>query len=496
MIGLIEKGFVDLNPEYQREVVWDSKRSSGLVKSIMAGYFIPPIIFNVQKRNDHNFRVCVDGKQRLSSVRAFMKGEIGFEDDSVPPKKWYYCNPTVDGHVKETNHLILPSKTKNIFRNRSFCCYEFSNLTSSVEENMFQLVQRGMPLSPAEKMRALSTEWANLGKKFEKDYSQIVKLNQTNRAQGFRSIISIFASIMEVDNPSDNAVSPTFAITPAKLTHLIKHPELLTEKQKRVFKKVFDRFQQLLDACTIPDGSKVVRQVDNNSCFGKNPEYVREQGQTHVKTFSPLELLSTALLIHLHGDKRNDAMLKGDILDMRVFLREKHMDLRLNTQCWASMWDYVNNQIFLRRGGEGTARTYKNGQSVKIPRQGTGSHPEEIASNSDEEPAAPVAPMMVTSRGSTSAARQNRKRMSNDNDSLFGEEDESPSPRRRRTDTNQMNGAYESDRSSDHLVDVKPSVADLSIQPIIRPRKRLSVAAGSPDSTRHLVKRTKPTGRN
>lgn len=52
--------------------------------------------------------------------------------------------------------------------------YEYEGLSEAVEENMFQLVQRGVPLTPAERMRALSTEWANFAKKYEDDYSKIV----------------------------------------------------------------------------------------------------------------------------------------------------------------------------------------------------------------------------------------------------------------------------------------------------------------------------------
>jgi hypothetical protein len=39
---------------------------------------------------------------------------------------------------------------------------------------MFQLVQRGMPLTPAERMRALSTAWATFGKQYEIDYPKVV----------------------------------------------------------------------------------------------------------------------------------------------------------------------------------------------------------------------------------------------------------------------------------------------------------------------------------
>lgn len=64
-------------------------------------YFIPPIVLNVktvikklkdgQKEVKH-VRICVDGKQRLTSLYKFMRGEIGFFDNSHPPKKWYVPN--------------------------------------------------------------------------------------------------------------------------------------------------------------------------------------------------------------------------------------------------------------------------------------------------------------------------------------------------------------------------------------------------------------------
>lgn len=48
-------------------------------------YYLPPVIFNRQIARDADGngrikRVCVDGKQRLSSVRAFMEGKIGCHD--------------------------------------------------------------------------------------------------------------------------------------------------------------------------------------------------------------------------------------------------------------------------------------------------------------------------------------------------------------------------------------------------------------------------------
>ena len=39
---------------------------------------------------------------------------------------------------------------------------------------MFQLVQRGVALTPAEKMRAMSTEWATFAKQYEDDYPLVI----------------------------------------------------------------------------------------------------------------------------------------------------------------------------------------------------------------------------------------------------------------------------------------------------------------------------------
>jgi len=69
---------------------------------------------------------------------------------------------------------------KEFFKSKSFCCYEYEELTVETEETMFQLVQRGVALTPAEKMRAMSTEWANITKQYEDDYPMLVNCKHGN----------------------------------------------------------------------------------------------------------------------------------------------------------------------------------------------------------------------------------------------------------------------------------------------------------------------------
>jgi hypothetical protein len=119
----------------------------------------------------------------------------------------YYCHQLVGDEVQVSNRNILPNAVKKFFEDRFFCTYEYDELDIETEENMFQLVQRGVALTPAEKMRALSSEWAMFTKQYEDDYELIVNckyfhiasadiwtykmpVSKQNRASGFRLVLT------------------------------------------------------------------------------------------------------------------------------------------------------------------------------------------------------------------------------------------------------------------------------------------------------------------
>ena len=63
---------------------------------------------------------------------------------------------------------------KKIFRQKEFVCYEFKNLSSKQEEDLFGKVQMGVSLTPAEKLRATSGPWQDFTRLFEDDFSSVV----------------------------------------------------------------------------------------------------------------------------------------------------------------------------------------------------------------------------------------------------------------------------------------------------------------------------------
>ncbi|THV52040.1 hypothetical protein BGAL_0091g00250 [Botrytis galanthina] len=358
LYNTIVKGNLVLDPNYQRASVWDEGRASTLITSVLMGYFIPPIVLNVQtvinklkdgRKEVKHMRICVDGKQRLTSLFKFMSGEIGFLDNSHPPKKWYYCHPTINGVLTpSSNRNICPDGLKKFFDDKVFCCYEYDHLTQETEETMFQLVQRGIALSPAEKMRAMSTEWARFTRIYEDDYAMVINLSKQSRASGFRLILTIFTMIQEVLSGSANGrrrkTVPSLQASPQALMRVLEDPEPISMGLKLAFKDVFDRFESLikLSSTKLPDGQY---QVQKNSVFDPAPEFLKEADVNHVRTFSPLELVATGILISYHKDRRSDDVLLSDIKSLRRFLRLKHKDLRVNAQCWATAWEFISEHV-------------------------------------------------------------------------------------------------------------------------------------------------------
>ena len=67
-----------LIPKFQRGYIWDMKRASRLVESVMMGLPIPPVFFYLDGENRF---LTIDGRQRLQSIFYFMEGLFGDEDD-------------------------------------------------------------------------------------------------------------------------------------------------------------------------------------------------------------------------------------------------------------------------------------------------------------------------------------------------------------------------------------------------------------------------------
>lgn len=94
---LIDKGEVlNLRPEYQRRLRWNSVQKSKLVESLLLNIPVPPVF--LYESNAARYEV-MDGQQRLNAIREFMAGDFALSGLSVLKPlnaiRYSHCPPRI-----------------------------------------------------------------------------------------------------------------------------------------------------------------------------------------------------------------------------------------------------------------------------------------------------------------------------------------------------------------------------------------------------------------
>lgn len=129
---------IDLNPPYQRGLVWGTKRKRNLIRSLLSGIPVPSIVINDRSvrfeewdANTDASYVVVDGKQRITALRDFVDGKFGVPGD------WF----DVDADEVLFPELGLPSQRH--FLHRPIAVSEAKLATLDEERDMFDLINFG-----------------------------------------------------------------------------------------------------------------------------------------------------------------------------------------------------------------------------------------------------------------------------------------------------------------------------------------------------------------
>ncbi|KAH8717099.1 hypothetical protein GQ44DRAFT_712861 [Phaeosphaeriaceae sp. PMI808] len=341
----LDLGRIDVDPDYQREVVWTADGMTGLINSLMENYYIPPIILNrktsiTQPNGELGVvHICVDGKQRLSSVKAFIKGVIPCHDHRG--EKWWFCDASTTRRKK-----VLSRDTQKLFLMKEFVSFEFKDLSPEQEEDLFARVQMGVRLSPAEKMRASTGPWQELAKLFVDDFPTVYSLmKDTARAKDFQLTLSCFHQILEVRYPTASNGVPILKTNHAALPKLLSNRGALDDVTKSHLASIWNIFTDLIE--------------QDPDIFTNSNKYLRG-----VQTFAPIEMVTVTIIISMYSEKRNNQLLLGDIKAFRESIREHFADLRMNSSVWKYIWDYLDNMEAVRGAVDGS--TFRGGNKIPI----------------------------------------------------------------------------------------------------------------------------------
>jgi hypothetical protein len=142
-----ENSTFDINPVYQREIIWDEIKMSHFINSIMEGIIPSPLILNRDEEN--NKKICIDGKQRISSLCRF---KDNFFSVIINNRIVYYS--AIPEKKEQENILIMTKKEQSIFNGREINIIEYKNLKFEEQIDIFNRIQNGKKLTKSEILSA------------------------------------------------------------------------------------------------------------------------------------------------------------------------------------------------------------------------------------------------------------------------------------------------------------------------------------------------------
>ncbi|KAI9572171.1 hypothetical protein HD554DRAFT_2067582 [Boletus coccyginus] len=309
----IHEGYIDLNPSYQRDVVWPESKQIGLIDSIFRNFYVPPVIFAVQKDDDgETVRVCVDGKQRLTSIQKFLDGLVPHRDARTKKSFWF-----VRSDAQKTTRLEIPDQWKRRFAETRITCVEYHNLPPGTEREIFQRVQLGMSLTAAEKLQAISSPWA--------DWIGDLELRHVNCEGGLAEVLEWdtrrgrdFQCIAQMVFCCD--LLPEQGLpTAAKLEKWLLRVDKPNQAFMNNIGEVLNEFGYI---ATTPGLDAAFEQVD--------------------KRVAPVEFVFIGALLYILREKSHHERANA-VLHMRLRIREQFRDVRNNGIVCKALWNFIDS---------------------------------------------------------------------------------------------------------------------------------------------------------
>ncbi|KAH7920066.1 hypothetical protein BV22DRAFT_1040298 [Leucogyrophana mollusca] len=309
---LIHQGAIDLNPVYQRGVVWPERKQIGLIDSMFRNFFVPPVVFAVQIEDGEEVRVCVDGKQRLTSIQKFIDGLIPHRDAQTKKSFWFTRT-----EQQKATRMEIPEDWKRRFADTLITCVEYRGIAPGTERDIFQRVQLGMSLTAAEKLQAISSPWAEWISDLEARHvlsdqglAEVLEWD-TTRGRDFQCI----AQLVYCCDGLPDQLLPTAQKLEKWLTRVDSPPPTF----KTQMNDVLSAFWHIASNRTL------------NAAFVKVDKRV-----------APVEFVFIGVLLYVLRNHSDMDRAKA-ILCMRLRIREQFVDVRNNAAVGRALWNYINS---------------------------------------------------------------------------------------------------------------------------------------------------------
>lgn len=135
---------IDVNPPYQREVVWNNEYRSNLITSIFSKYPLPPLTFVETEHKTGN--IVLDGKQRITAICDYIDNKFGAIHPELGDQKKY----KFDELQNSTNDTL--QKIASDFTDYNLSIVQFPWMPLSEQRDLFMVLNHSKELANNDKI--------------------------------------------------------------------------------------------------------------------------------------------------------------------------------------------------------------------------------------------------------------------------------------------------------------------------------------------------------
>lgn len=202
---MVDSKDLDLNPNFQRHMVWDAKRRSRLIESILLRIPLPMFYFSEDKEGK---LAVIDGLQRISAINDFMNNKFALKDLE-------YLQDNCEGKYYKT---LEPKYIRWFNLTQIFGNVIDPSSPYKVKYDIFKRINTGgKPLNNQEIRNCLA-------------------------GQGLRETLKQMVSLKEFKKATDNGIKPTRMDDEEVALRFILFRRLMTEDKK------IDKYNGYMDA--------------------------------------------------------------------------------------------------------------------------------------------------------------------------------------------------------------------------------------------------------
>ncbi|HVM51276.1 MAG TPA: DUF262 domain-containing protein [Candidatus Acidoferrum sp.] len=258
VVTMVDTGEIKLDPEYQRNYVWDNKKASLLIESILLNVPIPVVY--VAEDDDSTWNV-VDGLQRLYSLRRFFTNEFALRGLEVLTE------------LNRSKYATLNPKAARILRNGILrIVLIFKESHPEIKYDIFMRLNRGAIKLKEQELRNCLFR-GSLNKllkelKLNKRFLEILGLTKPHKRMDDEELILRYLALSEGFDPTTGEVKQYTGKMKGTLNTFADARKNVGEETITRYR---DKFTKTIDKVYSVFGPNAFRKVNTEGSFDNRP---------------------------------------------------------------------------------------------------------------------------------------------------------------------------------------------------------------------------------